>query len=160
MADIQTKYGPSNQPITITVASLPNLAARASTAINNATTLALDALVFFRLRTASALVSATGFIEGYAYGSADGGASYTEGATGTDAAITLTSPPNVRPIGIINAVAPNVTYLAGPVSVAAAFGGVLPERWGIILRNNTGAALQSVSADHAVFYQNVFGQSV
>jgi hypothetical protein len=45
------------------------------------------------------------------------------------------------------------------MSVAAAFGGVLPERWGIIVENKTGGALDSTEGNHAKLWQGVLGQS-
>lgn len=90
----------------------------------------------------------------YAYGTADGGSNYSEGATGSDAGITLTSPPNVKLIGIINVVANSTTYKSGPFSVAQAFGGVLPEKWGIIVENKTAATLDA-SVGSAI-YQGVY----
>ena len=89
----------------------------------------------------------------YAYGTVDGGTTYTEGATGSDAAITLTSPTNARIIGIINIVANSTTYTGGPFSVAAAFGGTLPQKWGIIVLNSSGGTFDASTA--SVEYQGV-----
>lgn len=159
MADIKEKFGSANQTITITIASLANNAARASTAVDNGTNLFLDALVFLKIRSASASTSSTGSVVVYAYGTADAGTTYTESASGTDAAITLTSPTNARLIGVINVVANSTTYNSGPFSVAAAFGGTLPEKWGIIIQNLSGATLDSTGSNHAAFYQGVLAQS-
>jgi hypothetical protein len=155
--DIKAKFGTSNQAITITLASLANNSARASTVIDNSSNLFLDALVQLHIRSGSG-VSASGYVSIYVYGTADGGSNYTEGATGSDAAITLTVPPNAKLIGIINIVASTTTYKAGPFNVAAAFSGVLPEKWGIIVENKTGAALDSTEGNHAKFYQGWFNQ--
>lgn len=160
MADIKQKFGTSNQTITITVASLANNAARESTAIDNSTNLFIDAEVFVKVKSAAASTSSTGSVAVYAYGTVDGGTTYTEGATGTDAAITLTSPPNAPLIGVVNVVANATTYRRGPFSVAAAFGGTLPEKWGIILVNLSGATLDSTAGNHSVVYQGVLAQSV
>jgi len=143
ISTIEAKYGTSNQAITCTITSLGNNSARASTAIDNTTNLFLDALVFVTVKSASASTSSTGTVNVYAYGTADGGTTYTEGATGTDAAITLTSPTNARLIGVINVVANSTTYKAGPFSVANAFGGILPDHWGIIIENKSGATLDA-----------------
>lgn len=158
-ADIKSKYGTSNQAITVTLASLADGSARESTSVSNATNLYLDALVQLVIESASAGVSSTGFVAVYAYGTADGGTTFSDSATGTDAAITLTSPPNAVRIGICNVVAISTTYECAPMSVAAAFGGVLPDEWGIIVENNSGAALGATEANHKKFYQGVFAQN-
>lgn len=160
MATIQNSYGTNNQSITLTIASLGNGSARESTVIDNTSTKHLDALVQLKIKTNAAGTSATGYVVVYAYGTADGGTNYGDGATGTDAAITLTSPPNVQVIGIINCVANATTYKSNPMSVRRAFGGTLPDKWGIIIENKTGAALDSTGGNHSAFYQGVEAESV
>lgn len=159
MADIKEKFGTSGQAITLTIASLANGSARASTAVDNSTNLYLDALVSLKVKSASSSTSSSGSVTLYAYGTADGGTTYTESATGTDAAITLTSPTNARLLGVVNVVANSTTYNAGPFAVAAAFGGNLPEKWGVIILNSSGATLDSTSGNHAIVYQGVYAQS-
>lgn len=160
MSDIKSKYGTSNQTITITVASLTNTSARESTAIDNSSNLYLDALVFIpKIKSGGSGTTATGSVEIFAYGSGDGGSNYSDGATGSDAGITLTSPPNLRLIGVVNMVANSTTYKAGPFSVAAAFGGVLPDHWGIVIRNSTGGTLDATGSNHAIVYQGVYAQA-
>lgn len=156
--DIKAKFGTSNQTITLTIASLTNNSARQSTAVDNATNVALDALVFLKVKSGGSGTTSTGVVNVYAFASADGGTTYTENAGASDAAITLTSPTNARLIGTINVVANAVTYYGGPFSIAAAFGGVLPEKWGIIIENKTGGTLDSTGGNHAAFYQLVIAQ--
>jgi hypothetical protein len=158
-ADIKAKFGTSNQAITCTLASLANNGARQSTEVDNSTNLFLDALVFLNIASPAASTSSTGFVNIYAYGTVDGGTNRTENAGATDAAITLTVPPNARLIGVINVVANSVTYKAGPFSVAAAFGGVVPEKWGIIVENKTGGTLNATEGNHFKAYQGVLAQS-
>lgn len=155
MSNIQTSYGAQAQAITITLASLANAAARASAAIDNSVNLFLDALVQLVLKSGAASVVATGFVNIYAVGTTDGGTTYGEGATGSDAAITLTVPPNARLIGVINMVAVATTYKSEPMSVAAAFGGVLPQKWAIIVENQSGGSFDAVEGSHAKQYQGV-----
>ena len=138
--------------------TLADAAAREGTAVDNTSNVFIDALVFFHdVKTGDTGVSASGYLNVYAYGTANGGTDYSDTCTGSDAAVTLTSPPNVRLIGIINAVASATTYRAGPFSVAAAFGGVLPDKWGIVVENKTGHHLDA-SAGGSAFYQGVYGQ--
>lgn len=160
MADVKQKFGTANQTLTITIASLANNSARESTEVDNTTNLFLDALVSIKVRSAAASTSATGAVLVYAYGSVDGGTVHTENATGVDAAITLTSPTNLRLIGVINVVANSTTYYGGPFSVASAFGGTLPAYWGIVLENRSGATLDGTGGNHSATYQGVLAQSV
>jgi hypothetical protein len=163
MSDLLAKYGSSNQAITCLLApsgtGLANNGARQSAAIDNSSDKFLDALVFLKIKSGTS-VSATGVVNVYAYGSADGGTTYSDNASGSDGTITLTNPPNMRLIGQINVVADATTYRGGPFSVAAAFGGVLPDHWGIVIENKTGAALDTTEGNHAKFYQGLAAQVV
>lgn len=150
-------FGPSNQPITCTITSLANNAARQSTVVDNSSNLYLDALVHVKVKSAAASTSASGYVEVFAYGTADGGTTYSDSATGADGAITLTAPPNMRRIGVINVVANSTTYNGGPFSVAAAFGGILPQKWGIVVVNKSGATLDASVG--SAFYQGVQQQA-
>lgn len=160
MSDIKTKYGSHSQALTITIASLANNAARESTVVDNGTNLFLDALVSLKIKTGAGTPGAGPVVNVYAYGTVNDGTDYSDGATGSDAAITLTSPPNVRLIGVINTPAASTTYKGGPFSVAAAFGGVLPAKWGIIIENKEGQTLDATGGNHSATYQGVLAQSV
>lgn len=157
-SDIKSKYGTSNQAITCTINSLANNGARASTAVDNTTNLFLDALVQLIINSPTSSTSSTGYINVYAYGTTDGGTTYSDSASGSDAAITLTVPPNARLIGVINVVANSTVYEGPPMSVAAAFGGVLPDHWGIIVENKTGGTM--AASGNSAFYQGIQQQVV
>lgn len=154
MSNIKTAYGSNNQSITCTFTSLTNTSQRQSTAIDNTSNDFLDALVFVKVKSGGSSTSATGTVNVYAYGTADGGTTYSDGAVGTDGSITLTNPPNMRLIGVINVVANAVTYEGGPFSVAAAFGGILPDHWGIVIENKSGGTLDASVG--SAWYQGVF----
>jgi len=158
-ADIKSAYGTNNQTITVTLASLATAGARESTVVDNTTNKFLDALVFLKVTSGGASTSSAGYVNVYAYGTANGGTTYTQSATGSDAGITLTVPPNARLIGSCNVVANAVTYNCGPFSVKVAFGGVLPDKWGVIIQNVSGGTLDADAGDHAVFYQGVYATS-
>jgi hypothetical protein len=155
---VEAKYGSNNQSITCTITSLGSTAARQSTAVDNTTNLFLEALVFVTVKTSASALSTVPFVNVYAYGTCDGGSNYTDGATGTDGAITLVNPPNLKLIGVISTPATSTTYKAGPFSVAAAFGGVLPDHWGIVVENQTGQTLDASVG--AAIYQGVQNQIV
>lgn len=155
MSVYNVSYPANNQSITITLASLGNNSQRQSTAIDNTTNKDLDAMVVLKVKSAAASTSATGYVNIYVYGSADGGTTYGEGLAGTDGAATLTSPPNLFLLGSINVVANATTYISNPMSVAQAFGGVLPDHWGIVVENKTGAALDATEGNFAKFYERI-----
>jgi hypothetical protein len=155
---IKSAYGANNQTITCTITSLTNTSQRQSTAIDNTTNLFLDALVQVKIKTNASSTSATGFVVVYAYGTADGGSDYGDTVTGSDGSVTLTIPPNLRVVGIINAVANSTTYVLNPVSIASVFGGKLPDHWGIVVENQTGATLDASVGSS--WYQGIQAQIV
>lgn len=155
MSNVKIEYGADAAAITITITSLANAGQRQSTVVDNTTNKFLDALVQVKVKTHSSGTVGTGFVIVYAFGTSDiGTPSYPDGAGASDAGITLTSPPNMRPIGIINTVADSTTYISMPFSVAQAFGGVLPEKWGIVVENESGGALDASVG--SAWYQGVF----
>jgi hypothetical protein len=149
-------YGTNNQSVTITVAGLANGASRASTVVDNTTTLYDDVLIFGIILANAAGTSATGYVNIFGYGTVDGGSNYSESCTGSDAAITLVSPTNLVLIAQVNVVANGVTYKAGPYSFCRMMGfDRLPNKWGIVLQNQSGAA---IGATATITYQGVNGQ--
>lgn len=160
MADIKNKYGTSNQTITITLNALASsaTAGRASTAVDNTSNVFLDALVSIHIDFPNSAPANDKAIYVYVYGSANGGTNYSGGITGTDAAYTMDDPTVLRLVGVIPIPTQNKVYYAGPFSIAAAFGGVLPDRWGIYIRNYAGQTLGSTN--NAAYYQGVLAQTV
>ena len=156
---IKSNYGTNNQGLTCTLASLTNNSQRECTSVDNTTNKHLDALVFLKIKSGASGTSTTGTVNFYAYGTADGGTTWSDTVTGTDAAITLTSPPNVHLIGVCNVVANATTYKCGPFTVSPAFGGSLPDKWGIVVENKSGGTLDSTEGNHAKFYQGVNAQA-
>lgn len=155
--DLKNKYGSSAQAITITVASLVTNTARQGAAIDNSTNLYQDALVSARIKTGT--TTANTYVQVYVYGTTSGGTRYTGGASGSDAAYTMIAQSPLIPLGRIGV--PDTTartYDAGPWSVAAAFGGSLPDHWGIVVENQSGANLDATGGNHVIEYQGVLGQ--
>lgn len=156
MATVQGAYGTSNQALTITLNSLASsaTAGRSSAAVDNSSEKLLDALVRVNIAMpGSGTVANDKACYVYAYGSADGGTSYDDGVAGTDSAFTHSSPPNLRLIGVVSCPTNTGTYRSPLMSVAAAFGGQLPERWGIVVRNYTGVTLNS--SGNSAHYQGI-----
>lgn len=153
-----TTATPANQSVvthTITLAALASdtnlVAGRAGTSIdNNATDDAIDAMVGGKVTTGTS-PTASRQIEVWAYGSYDG-TSYSGGASGSDANLTPTgSKTLLRLLTVIpTGSTSDVTHTWGPFSVAAAFGGAMPRKWGIYVVHNTGQNLNATGGNHEV----------
>ncbi len=160
MADIKAKYGSSNQAITITLANLADNAHRESTAVDNTVNCFLDALVQLKIHVTEGAPAGEKTVLVYAYGTADGGTTYSGGATGSDADYGGSAgqlADNLRMIGVLACDADEETFESDVFSVANAFGGKLPDHWGIVVKNQLGAALSA--SGHSAFYQGIYGQS-
>jgi len=154
MSDVKNAYGSAGQAITITLASLADGAIRQSTAVDNSTNLFMDALVSVKVKTGASGGDAGDVIKVYAYGSVDGGTTYSGECTGTDGSISTNR--NLSLLYVIKANAATTTFYSPPLSVASAFGGTLPQKWGIVVENSTGAALDGTGGNHSVQYQGVY----
>ncbi len=162
MGNLNIQYGTNGQAITCSLApggtGLANGSSRQSTVIDNTSNLFIDAFVSITIKSGASGTSSTGTVSVYFYGTVDGGSNYTDACTGSDASFTPTSPTNLRGPYVMNVVANAVSYNGGPWSVASFFGGTLPAKWGIVITNNSGAALDTTEANHIKKYQGVSGQ--
>jgi hypothetical protein len=154
-ADLKGKYGSAAAAITITLNSLANAGARESTAVDNTTNLYLTAKVLVSTKTNASAPTGSKCCNVYAYGS--DGTSYPDAVTGSDADITLQSPTNLVYIGSVSCPSASTIYKK-VFDTAAAFPGGLPAKWGIVVVNATGNALDAASC--AATYQGFFAQSV
>jgi hypothetical protein len=156
MADIKEGFGTSTA-ITITLNSLASsaTAGRESTVVDNSANKFLDALVtvILTIGTGTPANDKAAYI--YAYGSEDG-TNYTDNATGSDAAITLNDPTNLRLVHVIAMPTASLTYKV-VFSIAAAFGGVLPRKWGIVVRNYCGITL--AASNNSASYSGIYATS-
>lgn len=70
---------------------------------------------------------------------------YTSPASGSEGTVTLTNitntGQNIRQLGVIAYTTQDEVIESSVMSVAAAFGGILPAKWGIIIVNYSGAAI-------------------
>lgn len=152
MATINQLYGTTNQSITCTITSLGSGSARESTAVVNTANLFMDVKLQVKIKTNAAGTSATGAVNVFAYATADDGTTYSGGATGTDAAYTANKDQLIF-LGSIPAVANATTYV-GLFSLSRAFGyGGIPAKWGIVVDNQSGAALDASVG--AAVYQGI-----
>lgn len=146
--------------ITCTIDSLASSATvgRESTVVDNTTNLYLDALVFCKIVYPNSAPANDKAVYVYSYAwDGDGTPLYTEGCSGSDAGFTRRDPTSLRLIGVIPTPTQNVTYYGGPFSVAAAWGGVLPGKWGLVFINYSG---QTLSTSCTVSYIGVHAQTV
>lgn len=155
--DIKQKFGTNGQTITITLASLTNNSARESTAIDNSTDLAMDVILSIKAKSGGSSTTSNGYLNVYAYGTADNGTTYPDNVTGSDAGITLVSPTELYYVGQVNVVANSTTYKK-VFNLAQAFGGAIPQKWGIVIENKCGGTLDGTGGNFACLYQVVTAQ--
>jgi len=159
MANIKLEYGAASQAITCTLASLANGSARECTAVDNGTNKFLDALLYLALKLATGTPASDKALYVWFYSSEDG-TNYSDNATGSDAGVTLRSPNNFRgPFMIQTPDSGALTYKQVIPSVAAFFGGVLPPKWGFVIENKTGLALDATEGNHTKEYRGVYATS-
>lgn len=152
MSDIKEKFGTATA-FTKTNANLAasTTAGWVSNAIDNTSVLALDALVHVELAAVNTAPAGSKAIYLYAYGLANSGASAYTGTggaavpSGSEATMvfpSVTTLPVVMPLlGVIPYPVINIAINAGPFSVAKAFGGTMPPKWGIAMVNDSGMTL-------------------
>jgi len=157
MADVKLAYA-SSAGITITLTSLSSsaTAARESTVVSNASNLYLDALVEVEVETSTGTIGNDRGCHVWVYASLDGGTQYSGKATGSDAAYTLDDPSALRYALYVPTPAVSTIYRAAPFSVAELFGGVLPQRWGIVVLNYSGVQLTATAGNNTATYQGVY----
>lgn len=160
MADIKSKYGANNQAITITLNGQTTGVTKESVFVSNAVDLFLDVLVQLKIDTGNVgAPSGAKNVLVYVAGSVDDGVTYSGGARGINAVYGGADGQlidNCIPLGIVSVDAQNEVFTSDVFSIASAFGGVVPEKWAIIVKNQTG---QTFAANSGVFYQGVYAQS-
>jgi hypothetical protein len=155
-------YGTSTA-ITVTLASLASssTAGRSCAAVDNGTNLFDDALVTIAVKTSASALANDKACYIYVYGSEDGTAydGSSAEAEGTNVAVTFDSPTNLKGPVVLACPASSVTYKT-TFSVASMFGGVMPRKWGFVLQNYTGQALDSTEGNHQKTYTGINYQDV
>jgi hypothetical protein len=149
-------YG-TTTAMTITLTGLATSAVdagRQSTVAANGTDDAIDALVGGKITTGTS-PTASRQIEVWLFGSYDD-TEYTGGAGAADAAFTPDTKSLLKLLCIIPTVnTSDKAYRFGPYSVAQAFGGVMPENWGVYVTHNTGVNLNATASNQEVHYTTV-----
>lgn len=144
----QPTYG-TKTTITWTGTSLANGSARESTVINWTSTRCADGRVRIQSKGQA---SGTNYVDWYVY-TALGDTTYTDGATGSDAAFTAANRLNSRYLGSLR-----MNAATAAVQVEFQLSDVfrsMPDKWGLIGINNSGAALSATAGDHVLEYECV-----
>lgn len=153
MATIKISYDTAAS-ITLTLASLADGAARQATKIDNTSTLYDDIILNFAIKLGAGTAGNLSAINFYLAGSTDG-TNFDYPATGSDAAITLTTN-SLRFAQVLTISAASTTYPIIIPSVAAYFGGVLPPFIAVIVENKTGITFSSTEGDHTKQYKGIW----
>lgn len=162
MANVKLSYA---DPLsaTITLASLASdanfLAGQQSALIDNSSNLYLDYLISGKITVGTSPTIAK-MIEIWAVGSFDG-TMWGDVFDGTNSAKTITNAgikgAICKPIAMIsNDNVSDRTYSFGPVSIAAAFGYVVPIKFSLFVTQSTGSALNATAANHVIKIQPVY----
>lgn len=164
MADVKQAFGTATA-FTITNAGLTSspTAGWMSNAITNSGNY-LDALVQISLAAVNTAPGSSKAIFLYAYALIDtSGSAYTgTGDTvpsGSEGTITFPSiatlPVDMPLLGIVPYPVQNKAINAGPFSVAACFGGILPPKWGVAMVNDSGMTLNVTFIKYIEVYNTV-----
>ena len=144
MSTATLSYG-DNQALTITVASLANAAMRQSTEIDNTTNGFLNGTLGVKIKTGASGTAAAGYVNVWAWANSNGIRDGLAGASDN----AITSNAGLLFVGRMAAGVDATTY-GKTFELGEVFGGSLPPKWGIVLENQTGAALDSTGSNHAV----------
>ena len=142
--------------LTWTPASLASGSYDGSLAVDNSSNNYIDALVGGFITTGTTPTTAKR-IDIYAYATWDGGTTYTAGMAGTDGDTPDTGEENQ--LVFLGSIATDATndhrYEYGPFSIAGAFGGVMPEKWGLVAYHDTAVALNATTGNHEAKYTGI-----
>lgn len=125
-------------------------------AIDNTSNLAVDYLITVSVTTSASALGSDKAVYIYSYASEDGSNYELEESSSPSGggAYTLNSPNGFKNISTIPVVNTSKQYTR-VFSLANAYGGVCPRKWGLIIENFTGQALTGFSATYTpINYQN------
>lgn len=134
----------------MTVTNLNSLASSAtvgwqSEVVDNSANLYEDALVQAILNHANTAPANDKCSYVFAYGGLE--TSYSDPASGTEGTITIativSNPQAFKQIGTVPYNTQDAVVESQPMSVASAFGGILPIKWGIVIVDYSGAAYEA-----------------
>lgn len=163
MASVKTAYA-AGAAFTLTLNSLGSsstlLAGRASTAVDNTASLYLDYLISGDVKMGTTPTTAT-FVEVWAYAIRGDDTNYPLSITGTDAAFSMPSfgskQSGLAKLGSIyvDLTTTGQVFDFATTSLAGAFGGSCPSKFGLFVVHNCGAALDA-AAGGTFWYKGVY----
>jgi len=158
MANVALVHDGSVDSITITLAGLGNNSSRESDKFNFSAEIWEDAAVQLVIETGT--VSGTPEVDLWFWSSIDNSSPiYPDGITGSDAAYTLLSSPNLHRLFRLSAVANSTIYEMPSIYIASAaylLGGKLPVTGGFVVTNRTGAAFSGTGGNNYIKIRGVY----
>lgn len=158
MATIALVHDAAVDSVTITLASLGNNNSRESTKIDFTAEVWENAAVQLVIETGT--VSGTPEVDLWFWSSLDASSPiYPDGITGSDAAYTLISSPNLHRLFTLSAVANSTIYETPSIYIADAaylLGGKLPATGGFVVTNRTGAAFSATGGNNYIKIRGVY----
>lgn len=161
--DLKLSYATS-AALTITLASLTSsatlVAGRESTVVDNTTNLFLDYMISGKVTTGTTPTVDKQILV-MAYGALDDTPNFPDVLDGTDSAETLTSA-DIRNaaletvFGVTTDATSNRTYFFGSRSLATAFAGLVPLKWGLWVTHDTAVNLNATGSNHAFTQTGIF----
>lgn len=143
--------------VTVTLGGLTSGSWRQSTFVDNSIKLYIDVKFILKVKTGA---TAAGTVDVWLYMSADGGTTFSDGATGVDGTFTPTSNgANLAFLGSVATPTATTTYVGPAMDLAAAFGGSMPQQWGLAIHNTNGGALDATEGNFLKSYQGIWFQS-
>lgn len=151
MATRSANYGTRAQ-LTISPQSIAAGAFRESTEVDNSSTLAIDGELHGKIMTGTS-PAANGTITVYVSGS-DGTTTRPGTLTGTDSTITPAGQEAQFEVARIIpcSTSSNVSYPFFVGSIATLFGGAMPKKFSVIVKNGTSVALNATGGNHEIWY--------
>lgn len=149
-------YGTSTA-LTCTLNSLAASATvgRSSVEVDNSSDLFLD--VICQVKVTVGTVSGNKQVLIYAYGTVDetniGYSTKGTDIDGTDKGVTIVEPTMIAGPIVLPCPTNSVIHTSRPFSIKNFFGGTMPEKWGLFIANDTGAAL--AGSGNAIRYRGI-----
>lgn len=159
MAEIKLKYGEPRETLSITLDALADDAYRQSLVVENTYKRYFDALVQLQVNVTAGAPAGDKNCLVYAYGGAGGGAPFSGGASGLNeefGSVVGQLISNCPLLGIVTLDAASEVFTSDVFSIASAFGGVVPDEWGIIVMNQSGQVL--AAANNKAWYQGILAE--
>jgi hypothetical protein len=158
MADIKAAFGSLT---TISATSLTTFTASSaifweSSAIDNSGNKYLDALVQMTLTFGASAPAGDKAVYVFAYGGLSG--TFTNPITGSQGLVTATTAFACNLVQVLTLGTASEVIESMPFPIAPAFGGILPPKWGLVIKNDAGSTLLTGTLQD-IKYKGVYATS-